>query len=113
MEPKNALTNLVKRPMGAVFIGMLLFGVFLLLGDNASIPEILKTWPVYGVFIIPAIVGIVMILLTADEVSKIHKRFDGIDAKLSKLDNIETKLDKLDNIETILREIAGYLRPKQ
>ena len=111
--------TLVRKPMGNVFLGMLFFGIFLM-GGSSEIPDILKAWPVYGVFIIPALMGIIMLLLTADEVTKIHGRFtnleeklDGIETKLEKLDNIETKLEKLDNIEAILKEIAGYLKPKQ
>ena len=103
--------------MGVVFVSMLLFGFFLMFGGESDVLELLREWPVYGVFIMPAIVGITMLLLTHDEVSKIHKRFDRIDTKLdkldridTKLDRIDTKLDKLDDITAILREIAGYLR---
>ncbi len=109
MNAKGAITHLVKRPMGVVFTGMLIFGLFLMIGGDSGVPEILRIWPVYGVFIIPAIVGITMLLLTADEVSKIHGRFDSVESKLDKLDNIESKLD---SIESILKEIAGYLKPK-
>ncbi len=116
MNAKGAITHLVKRPMGVVFTGMLIFGLFLMIGGDSGVPEILRIWPVYGVFIIPAIVGITMLLLTADEVSKIHGRFDSVESSLgrieSKLGGIDTKLDKLDSIESILKEIAGYLKPK-
>ena len=91
---------LFRRPMGVVFVSMLLFGFFLMFGGESDVLELLREWPVYGVFIMPAIVGITMLLLTHDEVSKIHKRFDRID----------TKLDKLDEITAVLREIAGYLK---
>ena len=105
--------TLVRKPMGNVFLGMLFFGIFLM-GGSSEIPDILKAWPVYGVFIIPALMGIIMLLLTADEVTKIHGRFTNLEEKLdgieTKLDGIETKLEKLDNIEAILKEIASYLK---
>ena len=110
-----------RRPMGYVSIGLILFPLFIQTGGESLMMGVLREWPVYGVFIIPGCIGLMMLFLTRDEVSKIHGRFDGIDTKLdridtkldridTKLDRIDTKLDKLDDITIILREIAGYLK---
>ena len=96
-----------RRPMGYVSIGLILFPLFIQTGGESLMMGVLREWPVYGVFIIPGCIGLMMLFLTRDEVSKIHGRFDGIDTKL---DRIDTKLDKLDDITIILREIAGYLK---
>ena len=93
--------------MGYVSTFLLLFGAVLAVADDGHLPEFLTNWPVYGVFIIPGIIGITMLLLTDREVSGIHKRFDDV---AEKLDRIDSKLDKLDSIDATLKEIAECLR---
>ena len=102
---KKHMAFLIKKPIGVFFLAMLFFGIMLGGVDRSAMPEELRILPIYGVFIIPAIVGIIMVLLTGDEVSKIHGRFNAIDSKLDKLDAIDSKLDKLDAIDSKLNKL--------
>ncbi len=71
----------------------------------------LKSRTAHIVFIIPMAVRILMLCMTAGDVSGIHRRFDRIEDKLDSMDGKLDKLDKLDSIESLLKEIAGYLNP--
>ncbi len=83
----------ILRPLFWVFEAMISIGV--ILWPMAGSIEHLESLTIYGVFIIPAVVGIVMLYMTAGEISEIHRRFNSIDHKLNKLDTIESLLKEL------------------
>ena len=97
---KDSISAIYKRPIGLLFVGMFLFGLFLMAAGDTNILHMLHECPVYGVFIIPSLVGMIMLVMTKDEVTRIHDRFD----------TIEKKLDKLDTIEGVLNEIRDILK---
>ena len=105
---------IIKRPMGWLFMVFVYFGTFLIIIDAPNTWPIMQDLPIFGVFIIPGFVGVIMLLVTKQEVREIRGRFTNIDAKLDKIDtrleNIEKTMDtRLENIEKTMDTRLGTI----
>ena len=111
---KDHAEVIIKRPMGWLFMVFMYFGTFLIIIDAPNTWPIVQDLPIFGVFIIPGFVGIIMLLVTKQEVREIRGRFTNIDVKLDKIDtrlgNIEKTMDtRLGNIEKTMDTRLGNI----